>query len=60
MLFDHAILDGSGNEICLIERQGKQHYEPVCLGGIGQEGANANVEGQQRRDKIKRADITRV
>lgn len=38
----------------LIEVQGKQHYEPVCFGGISKEAAIINFELQQLRDNAKR------
>jgi len=35
----------------IIEYNGRQHYEPVCFGGISLERANDNFEKQQERDE---------
>lgn len=40
--------------LCLIEYQGKQHYEPVDFAGKGKEWANKLFMSNQKRDKIKR------
>ncbi|KAF6620426.1 DUF2726 domain-containing protein [Paenibacillus sp. EKM102P] len=46
--FDFAIFDGYNEPICLIEFDGKQHYEPIeYFGGI------KTFKLQQKKDKIK-------
>lgn len=47
--FDFAIFDKNNNLICLIEYQGKQHYEPIeWFGGV------ESFVNQQERDNTKR------
>jgi len=41
-------------KILIIERNGEQHYEPVCFGGISIERANKNFEKQVIRDNLLR------
>lgn len=47
--FDFAVFDKYKNLLCLIEYQGKQHFEPV-----NSFGGKKSFEEQQKRDKIKR------
>lgn len=49
LLFDYAIFNYNNELSCLIESQGKQHYEPIGYFG----GINAFKE-QQIKDKIKK------
>ena len=42
-----------GNKIGYIEYDGKQHYEPVCYGGISKTKALDNLRKTQLHDKIK-------
>lgn len=53
--FDFALFDNNikNKLMCLIEYNGKQHYEPACFGGISKEKANENFIIQQNRDKLK-------
>lgn len=48
--FDFAIFDDEGDLVCLIEYQGKQHYQPVKKyggkRGLGQQKYNDNLKRQ--------------
>lgn len=52
--FDFAIFDKNNNMYCLIEYQGKQHYEAREFGGINKEIAIIEFENTKKRDKIKK------
>jgi hypothetical protein len=49
LYFDFAIFDDEGELLCLIEAQGRQHYQPVEKFG-GQKG----LARQQYNDTLKR------
>jgi hypothetical protein len=42
-----------GDEIKMVEFDGKQHTEPVCFGGISQQQAKENLKTLQQNDRIK-------
>lgn len=48
--FDFAIFNKNGNLECLIEYQGRQHYDPIRY---RENGSYSNLEYIQRNDKIK-------
>jgi uncharacterized membrane protein len=49
--FDFIIM--IGDEIKMVEYDGKQHTEPVCFGGISQQQAKENLKTLQQNDRIK-------
>lgn len=51
--FDFAIFDENDNLKCLIEFQGRQHYEVVRFNGIDLDRANIAYQKVIRNDKIK-------
>lgn len=53
--FDFAIFDKNDNLKCLIEFQGRQHYEVVRFNGIDLNRASLAYEKVIRNDKIKEA-----
>jgi hypothetical protein len=50
--FDFAIFNNN-KLICLIEADGKQHYEEVHFGGISREKAASNLKNVKKHDEIK-------
>lgn len=51
--FDFAIFDNKNNLMCLIEYDGKQHFEPVNFGGCSDEIALQEHENLKQNDQIK-------